>query len=112
VHIAAHAHNEYSLMFKKTQDLAERSKTLLKNKEVRSLRKEIAAQFPAVTEEDVANAIVTNMAQVTITKLASKTLLYSIEGVVYFFDLNARNNLYPTVAAFELKILNVASQLL
>lgn len=85
-------------MFKKDRDLTERSKTLLKNKEVRNLRSELVKQFPSVSEDEI-STIITNKAQVTTTKLASKTILYSIDKVVYFFDLNARNNLYPTVHA-------------
>lgn len=83
-------------MFKKERDLAERSKTLLKNKEVRSLKTEICKQFPNVQEEEL-NSVIPNKADITLTKLANKTLLYSIDGVILFFDVNARNNLYPTL---------------
>lgn len=83
-------------MFKKERDLAERSKTLLKNKEVRTLRSNILKEFPQVNDDQL-NSMITNKAAVTVTKLANKTLLYSIDDIVYFFDLNGRNNLYPTL---------------
>jgi hypothetical protein len=41
------------VMFKKEKDLEERSKVLLKNKEVRSLRSTILSSFPNVSEEEV-----------------------------------------------------------
>lgn len=85
-------------MFKKDRDLTERSKTLLKNKECRNLRSEVLKQFPSITEDEI-TSLIANKAAVTATKLASKTILYSINNVVYFFDLNARNNLYPTIHA-------------
>ena len=83
-------------MFKKDRDLTERSKTLLKNKEVRCLKAEIVKQFPNVQEEEL-NSVIPNKADITLTKLANKTLLHSIDGVVLFFDVNARNNLYPAL---------------
>lgn len=83
-------------MFKKDRDLAERSKTLLKNKEVRTLKADIVKQFPNVNEDEL-NVVIPNKADITLTKLASKTLLYSIDGVTLFFDVGARNNLYPAL---------------
>ena len=87
-------------MFKKEKDLTERSQQLLKNKEIRTLRADCLKQFPSITEDEVAS-IIPNKAQVSVTKLANKTLLYSVDSVVYFFDLNGRNNLYPTIAALS-----------
>lgn len=84
-------------MFKKEKDLAERSRTLLKNKEARNLRSEIAKQFH-VTEEDICS-IIEPKASISCTKLASKTLLYSVDNVPLFFDANSRNALFPTVFA-------------
>lgn len=83
-------------MFKKERDLAERSKTLLKNKEVRSLKTDILKKFPNVTEEEL-TAFIPNKADITVTKLANKTLLYSINGVTFMFDIESRNNLCPAL---------------
>jgi translation initiation factor 2D len=82
-------------MFKKERDIAERSKTLLKNKEVRTLKSEILKKFPNVQEE--LNALIPNKADITVTKLANKTLLYSISGVTLVFDIESRNNLCPAL---------------
>ena len=83
-------------MFKKERDLAERSKTLLKNKEVRTLKADIIKRFPSVQEEEL-NAVIPNKANITVTKLANKTLLYSIDGVTLLFDIEGRNNLCPAL---------------
>jgi translation initiation factor 2D len=83
-------------MFKKERDIAERSKTLLKNKEVRTLKSEILKKFPNVQEEEL-NAVIPNKADITVTKLANKTLLYSISGVTLVFDIESRNNLCPAL---------------
>ena len=40
-------------MFKKDKDLQERSRALLKNKEVRNLRNQFLTEFPSVNEEEV-----------------------------------------------------------
>ena len=40
-------------MFKKDKDLQERSRALLKNKEVRNLRNNFLSEFPSVNEEEV-----------------------------------------------------------
>lgn len=83
-------------MFKKERDLAERSKTLLKNKEVRTLKAEILKKFPQVGEEEL-NTVIPNKADITVTKLANKTLLYSVSGVTLVFDIESRNNLCPAL---------------
>eukprot|EP00601_Ochromonadales_sp_CCMP2298_P016712 CAMPEP_0173239742 /NCGR_PEP_ID=MMETSP1142-20121109/13384_1 /TAXON_ID=483371 /ORGANISM="non described non described, Strain CCMP2298" /LENGTH=147 /DNA_ID=CAMNT_0014170795 /DNA_START=201 /DNA_END=640 /DNA_ORIENTATION=+ len=82
-------------MFKKDRDLAERSKTLLKNKEVRSLKAEILKQF-SLTEEAL-NTLIPNKADITQTKLASRTILYSLNNTPLLFDLQGRNDLHPAL---------------
>lgn len=83
-------------MFSKERDLAERSKTLLKNKEVRTFKAEILKQFPNVQEDEL-SLVIPNKANVNLTKLANKTLLYSLDGIILFFDVEGRNNLYPSL---------------
>lgn len=83
-------------MFKKERDLAERSKTLLKNKEVRSLKSEIIKKFPTISEEEL-NTVIPNKANISVTKLASKTLVYSLDGVTLLFDIEGRSNLCPAL---------------
>eukprot|EP01036_Dinobryon_divergens_P027497 gene27497-36281_t len=92
-------------MFKKDKDLQERSRALLKNKEVRNLRNHFLTEFPSVNEEQCA-AVISSKTQVEIVKLANKTLLYFAPGdsggisgasIPIFFDQDGRNNLYPTL---------------
>jgi predicted RNA-binding protein (TIGR00451 family) len=83
-------------MFKKDRDLAERNKCLLKNKEVRTLKADVLKQFPSLSEEDI-NGFIPNKAQIEQTKLVSRTVLYSLESRIIFFDLHGRNDLYPTL---------------
>jgi translation initiation factor 2D len=83
-------------MFKKERDLDERSKTLLKNKEIRTLKSEICKQFPTISEEEL-SIFIPNKAGVTITKLANKTYLYSIDGITIVFDVGGRNKLLPAL---------------
>ncbi len=81
-------------MFKKPGDLQERSKTLLKNKDVRSLKETILKNMSSI---DTTELIGNGKGSVTVTKLADRTLLYSVNGIVLFFDVNARNQIYPTI---------------
>ena len=81
-------------MFKKPGDLQERSKTLLKNKDVRSLKETITKNMSNI---DTTELIGNGKGSVTLTKLADRTLLYSVNDVVLFFDVNARNQIYPTI---------------
>lgn len=83
-------------MFKKDRDLTERSKTLLKNKEIRTLRSEVKKQYPLADEELLAT-VIGNKADVTCVKLSNRTILYEIDGKVILFDLEGRNNLFPTL---------------
>jgi translation initiation factor 2D len=83
-------------MFKKDKDLTERSNSLLKNKEVKSLRTEIAKQCCGLNEDNIMDLLPTK-GSVSITKLANKTLLYSVDSIPYFFDAQGRNDIFPTV---------------
>lgn len=84
-------------MFKKERDLTERSKTLLKNNEVKSFKADLLKHCSGITEDDL-NAVIPNKANVTLTKLANKTLLYSMDNIVLAFDVGGRSNLYPSLA--------------
>jgi predicted ribosome-associated RNA-binding protein Tma20/translation initiation factor 1 (eIF-1/SUI1) len=83
-------------MFRKEKDLAERSRTLLKNKEAKTLKAEVLKQFPAVTEDEI-NALLPNKVNLTSIKLVDRTILYTVDDVILFFDVNGRNNLYPSI---------------
>ena len=85
-------------MFKKDHDLSQRSKSHMKNKEVRKLKKDIFESIQNLSETQVGEMLV-EKGNVTITKLASKTLVYSMENIPYFFDIAARNDYCPTVFA-------------
>eukprot|EP00639_Heterosigma_akashiwo_P036537 CAMPEP_0194723602 /NCGR_PEP_ID=MMETSP0296-20130528/14584_1 /TAXON_ID=39354 /ORGANISM="Heterosigma akashiwo, Strain CCMP2393" /LENGTH=187 /DNA_ID=CAMNT_0039627061 /DNA_START=85 /DNA_END=644 /DNA_ORIENTATION=- len=91
-------------MFKKERDLTERSRTLLKNKEVKKLKTTILQSFPGLTQESL-DILIPNKCDITVVKLASRTLLYlkdfgSGDGEqAIFFDIEGRNNFYPTVLA-------------
>lgn len=85
-------------MFRKERDLTERSRTLLKNKETRSLKAEIAKQFTSVSEDDL-NLLLPNKVNLTCIKLADRTILYAVDDVVLFFDVKGRNNLFPSCVA-------------
>lgn len=85
-------------MFRKDRDLTERSRTLLKNKETKTLKADLLRQFPSVTEDDL-NALLPNKVNLTSIKLVDRTILYAVDDVVMFFDLKGRNNLYPSIVA-------------
>jgi predicted ribosome-associated RNA-binding protein Tma20 len=86
-------------MFRKEKDIVERSQTLMKNKEIKQFKDELIKQFPYFKEhnEDL-NELLPNKCALSCTKLANRTLLYSLEGNVLFFDIEGRNNLFPTIA--------------
>ena len=85
-------------MFRKEKDLTERSQTLLKNKELKQFKADITKQFPYFNEHsEELNVLLPNKCDLTCTKLVSRTLLYTLEGNVLFFDVEGRNNLYPTI---------------
>ena len=83
-------------MFKKDKDLSERSRNLLKNKEVRTLKTTLLQKHPRLAEEQL-SSLINNKTDVTSIKLASRTILYSIDNIVYFFDWEGRNILFPTL---------------
>lgn len=83
-------------MFKKDRDLVDRSQTLMKNKEIKSLRAELVSQFPRLQAEEL-ETLLTKKANVTCIKLASRTILYCVDGIPFVFDKEGRNNLFPTV---------------
>jgi len=83
-------------MFKKPEDVQERSKSLMRKKDIQKLRADIMKQMPLVTEDSLAT-LFHNKANVECCKLMSKTLLYLSDGVPYFYDENGRNKLFPTL---------------
>lgn len=83
-------------MFKKDKDMAERSKTLLKNKEIRSLTAEVLKQYPRLNEESLGELLF-KKANVSMVKLSSRSILYFIDGTPFFFDKEGRNQIYPTI---------------
>jgi predicted ribosome-associated RNA-binding protein Tma20 len=86
------------VMFKKEQQLVERSRTLLKNKELKNLKSSLSQQYPSL-DEDSLNALLPNKSNLTLIKLANRSLLYAIDDIVLFFDVEGRNKLFPTVHA-------------
>lgn len=84
-------------MFRKDKDLIERTKTFLKNKEVRNLR-QILLNHPNFSLTSVqCHEILPEKGNVIHTKLMNKTLVYSVLDIPYFFDLYGRNDFYPTI---------------
>ena len=82
-------------MFKKDRDLAERSRSLLKNKETKKLKEVFLTKFPRLTETEL-DALI-GKEQFTRIYLATKTIVYSVGDVPYFIDVEGRNNIIPTV---------------
>ena len=82
-------------MFKKDRDLAERSRSLLKNKETKKLKDVFLTKFPRLAETEL-DALI-GKEQFTRIYLATKTIVYSVGDVPYFIDVEGRNNIVPTV---------------
>jgi predicted RNA-binding protein (TIGR00451 family) len=82
-------------MFKKDRDLAERSRSLLKNKETKKLKELFLTKFPRLSETEL-DALI-GKEQFTRIYLATKTTIYAIGDVPYFIDIEGRNNIIPTV---------------
>jgi predicted RNA-binding protein (TIGR00451 family) len=80
-------------MFKKDRDLTERSKSLLKNKEVRVLKADVSSTFN-ISEDDL-NQLLPAKGSVSISKLCSKILIYSVNSVPLFFSI--KNDILPTL---------------
>lgn len=76
--------------------MEERSKSHIKNKEVRQLRKNILDHFSRLSSDQVSTLLV-EKGNVSLAKLISKTVVYSVDNVPYFVDIQARNNLLPTI---------------
>jgi translation initiation factor 2D len=83
-------------MFKKDRDLSERSNSLLKNKEIRDLKANIVKQFIDV-DDAILNELFHKKSSVSQTKLASRTIIYSVDNIPLIFDKEGRSNLYPTI---------------
>ena len=71
-------------MFKK--ELVERSRSLLKNKDVKRLKEKIVAQY-ALENEDELSCVFTSKTNVTELRLVNKVSIYLIEDIPYFFDI-------------------------
>lgn len=76
-------------MFKKDQDVHERSRSLLKNKEIRSLKADIVQQLHGSIDPEDLNKVITNKSSVTVIKLSNKNLLYAVDDAVMFFTLDS-----------------------
>ena len=74
----------------------QRSRTLIKNKEQRKIRADILLSLPRLTEEQIGD-LLPSKSQVTMTKLANRSILYSVDGIPLFLDVLGRNTFVPTV---------------
>lgn len=73
-------------MFKKDQDVASNTLTLLKNKEIKKLKRDLLSQWSRMTAEDI-DTLFVSASRVATAKLESRTILYYIDDVVYIFDV-------------------------
>ncbi|CAN0182358.1 unnamed protein product, partial [Hapterophycus canaliculatus] len=99
-------------MFRKKQDVAERSRSLLKNSAAKKIKAEIVSALPCLTK-DVIDELMPNKAScccpwgkrfcdgIEVVKLATRALVYFHvpSKTPLFFDSDGRNNLFPTVYA-------------
>ena len=69
-------------MFKKKEDLTERSKSLLKNKEVRQLKQTVASNFGIEADD-----LFPGKGNVSVAKLVDKSLIYSVSDLPVIFDV-------------------------
>ncbi|RYH29918.1 hypothetical protein EON65_06890 [archaeon] len=84
-------------MFRKKEHLQEKSRTLLKNKEIRGLRAWIQQEYPNLSE-CVLEETLPAKAAVTCIKLTNHTLLYSVNNSIYFYDLHGEKKvLFPSL---------------
>jgi predicted ribosome-associated RNA-binding protein Tma20 len=81
-------------MFKK--EFSERSKGLLKNKEVRNLQQQLLSQFKGLNAADL-GTLFSGKAQISQSRFGSKDVLYSNAEGPIAFDVDGRNDLLPTV---------------
>lgn len=82
-------------MFKK--DLPPQKLNLLKNKEIKALKKEVGIQFPLLQKEDVDSFFNSFQGLISVSKLETRTLLYYVNNIPYLFDVEGRNKLFPTI---------------
>ena len=90
-------------MFKKEKDLDQRTSNIIKNKDAKKLRNDLLKYFPyneanntGLTEESLM-LIFPIKCFITMTKLTTRTLIYSLDSIPYFYDVNGRNDFYPTI---------------
>ena len=83
-------------MFKKENDVAQRSNSLMKNKEIRKLKSDIQSALPRLTEDDT-TALIPNKGNVSLTKLANRSILYSVDDIPLFIDILGRSSFIPTI---------------
>ena len=83
-------------MLKKDKDLAQRSTTLLKNKEIKQLSSEILKQCTSLTETEISEFF-NKKVTISVMKLATRTLIYSVNDIPMFYDKEGRNVLYPSI---------------
>ena len=82
---------------KKDRDIEERSRTLLKNKEIRTFKSEVLKQYDTINEIEL-NTIIPNKASITLIKLHNKTLMYAVDSLILFFQSDNDKKLYPTLS--------------
>ncbi|CAM9878045.1 unnamed protein product, partial [Ectocarpus sp. 8 AP-2014] len=87
-------------MFRKKQDVAERSRSLLKNSAAKKIKAEIVSALPLLTKE-IIDELMPNKDGIEVVKLATRALVYFHvpTKTPLFFDSDGRNNLFPTVYA-------------
>ena len=81
-------------MFKK--EFTERSKGLLKNKETRNLQQLLLTQMKGLKQEELGQ-LFSGKAQVSQSRFGSKDVLYSTADGPIAFDIDGRNDLFPTI---------------
>lgn len=87
-------------MFKKDVDLLERSKSQLRNKELKKLKKDILDQFPRIRDEQYETHLddfLKSISTIVLVKLENRSLIYYMDTIPYFIDIQGRNNLIPTL---------------
>lgn len=93
-------------MFKKDKDIEQRTSNAIKNKDFKKLKSDLVKQFPLNDtsggrglSEDSLVVLFPPKCSITCTKLSNRTLVYCVDTIPYFFDLNGRCDYYPTVFA-------------
>ena len=83
-------------MFKKENQLEERSRSKIQSKDIKKLRIDILKQFQNISEEEL-NEIINKKVDVVLWKLANRTNIYLVNDIPMLIDKEGRNILYPTV---------------